>query len=163
MDSTQRDRFELLSAYLDGEVTASERKQVQHWLDNDPKTKQLYGRLLKLRHGIHYMPVPNQESPSQDLPEQVFRRINQRRRQKAALWGGGAIAALLVGAVSGILPVNRSFVPNMAQSSGGDAGSETLMVALNSPAIEIPKAPIAEDMSFPSSTVNTLNSEQGEF
>jgi anti-sigma factor RsiW len=29
------ERFELLSAYLDGEVTASERKQVEAWLATD--------------------------------------------------------------------------------------------------------------------------------
>ena len=30
----KRDRFELISAYLDGEVTAAERKQVEEWLVN---------------------------------------------------------------------------------------------------------------------------------
>uniref|UniRef100_A0ACD5GTL5 Anti-sigma factor family protein n=1 Tax=Desertifilum tharense IPPAS B-1220 TaxID=1781255 RepID=A0ACD5GTL5_9CYAN len=36
LDMLKRDRFELLSAYLDGEVTASERQQVENWLDTDP-------------------------------------------------------------------------------------------------------------------------------
>jgi len=31
MDMLKRDRFELLSAYLDGEVTAAQRQQVEDW------------------------------------------------------------------------------------------------------------------------------------
>ena len=30
-------RYQLLSAYLDGEVTVDERRQVQEWLDSDVK------------------------------------------------------------------------------------------------------------------------------
>jgi hypothetical protein len=36
------DRFELLSAYIDGEVTAAERKQVEEWLATDPTVQQLH-------------------------------------------------------------------------------------------------------------------------
>jgi len=43
MDMLKRDRFELLSAYLDGEVTAAQRQQVEDWLGNDPEV-QLYAR-----------------------------------------------------------------------------------------------------------------------
>jgi len=35
MDMEKRDCFELLSAYLDGEVTATERRQVEEWLSTD--------------------------------------------------------------------------------------------------------------------------------
>jgi hypothetical protein len=45
MDMVKRDRFELLSAYLDGEVTATERKQVEEWLANDASVQCLYARL----------------------------------------------------------------------------------------------------------------------
>lgn len=31
-----RDRFELLSAYIDHEVTADERRQVEAWINEDP-------------------------------------------------------------------------------------------------------------------------------
>lgn len=36
-DMEKRDRFELLSAYLDGEVSATERKQVEDWLQPTPR------------------------------------------------------------------------------------------------------------------------------
>ena len=38
----QRDRFELLSAYIDGEVTAAERGQIEQWLTTDPEVQCLY-------------------------------------------------------------------------------------------------------------------------
>lgn len=51
IDMVKRDRFELLSAYLDGELTAAERRQVEELLANDQAVKCLYVRLLKLRQG----------------------------------------------------------------------------------------------------------------
>ena len=41
MRMMKRDGYELLSAYLDGEVTAAERKQVEEWLANDPTVQSL--------------------------------------------------------------------------------------------------------------------------
>ncbi|MGB3136401.1 MAG: zf-HC2 domain-containing protein, partial [Nodosilinea sp.] len=35
LDATKRDRFELLSAYLDGEVTPEERQQVLFWIQHE--------------------------------------------------------------------------------------------------------------------------------
>ncbi|MGD1950275.1 MAG: anti-sigma factor family protein [Leptolyngbyaceae cyanobacterium] len=53
-------RFELLSAYVDDEVTAEERKLVAQWLTDDPVTQQMYQRLLMLRQAIRIAPVPAQ-------------------------------------------------------------------------------------------------------
>ncbi|MEM9769414.1 MAG: zf-HC2 domain-containing protein, partial [Cyanobacteria bacterium P01_D01_bin.71] len=52
LDATKRDRFELLSAYLDGEVSPDERRLVATWLDKDPEAQCLYRRLLQLRQGF---------------------------------------------------------------------------------------------------------------
>lgn len=137
----KRDRFELLSAYLDGEVTAAERRQVEDWLANDPEIKRLYARLLKLRQGLRTMPVPQEEQPVERTVEQVFARLN-RRSKMAVVWGGAAIAALFVGALSGVLPSRQSF--QIAESPEPVAApSEPLMVALNTPVVEIPKAAVA--------------------
>ena len=59
-------RFELLSAYVDNEVTAEERKLVAQWLMDDPATQQMYKRLLMLRQAIRTAPVPAQ--PSLQVP-----------------------------------------------------------------------------------------------
>ena len=149
MDMVKRDRFELLSAYLDGEVTATERRQVEEWLANDASVQCLYARLLKLRQGLRTLPVPTQQSPEVAV-EQVFTRLRRRSRLN---WmaGGAAVAACVIGAVSGLVPIG-SRVPQLAQrpqtepiqtSSASIIPPSPLMVGLNNPVIEIPKAAVA--------------------
>jgi anti-sigma factor RsiW len=79
MDSQQRDRFELLSAFIDGEVTAAERRQVQELLATDPQMQRLHSRLIKLRQGVQKLPVPAPESTAQETAQQVFSKIDRRR------------------------------------------------------------------------------------
>jgi len=140
MDMLKRDRFELLSAYLDGEVTATERRQVEEWLANDPEIKRLYARLLQLRQGLRTMPVPAAEQPVEQTVQQVYQRLHRRSR-RAMVLGGSAIAALFIGALSGVIPSLESF--QIAKSPEATTPVEPLMVALNTPVVEIPKAPIA--------------------
>ncbi|MGF1478064.1 MAG: anti-sigma factor family protein [Cyanophyceae cyanobacterium] len=135
MDNSERDRFELLSAYLDGEVTPAERRQVQQWLDNDPSMQQLYARLLRLRQGIQHLPCPDVQQPSKQLTEAVFQQIDRQRNRRRALWGGG-IAALVIGALSGLLAERP--LPRFAQAP--ESSSEQLVIALNKPAVAIPAA-----------------------
>lgn len=134
MDMLKRDRFELLSAYLDGEVTAAERREVETWLEHDPETQRLYQRLLNLRQGIGTLPVPTQEPVEQTI-QQVYQRIHRRSQRRTLAWGGSAIAAVFVGAIA-TLP--NSPIAQIARLSK----IEPLMVALNDPVVEIPKAMI---------------------
>ncbi len=143
MDSLQRDRFELLSAFIDGEVTAAERKQVQHLLATDPQMQQLHARLMMLRQGLQKLPVPALQTNSQDTAKQVFARIDRRRIRKSIAWGGAAIAAVFVGSLSGIFPGSQPLGNNYAQTPGQEAAPEPLKIALNRPIIEISKAPVA--------------------
>ncbi|MGJ5629706.1 anti-sigma factor family protein [Nostoc sp. CALU 1950] len=150
MDMVKRDRFELLSAYLDGEVTATERKQVEQWLANDASVQCLYARLLKLRQGLRTLPVPAaQESPEATV-QKVLTRLHRRSRLNWML-GGAAVAACVIGAVSSLVP-GASRVPQLAQrpqtepiqtSSASIVPPSPLMVGLNNPVIEIPKAAVA--------------------
>lgn len=146
IDMMKRDRFELLSAYLDGEVTAAERRQVEKWLADDPTVQRLYARLLKLRQSLRTLPVPQPHSPVETV-EQVLARL--RRRTKLVWVGGGAaMAACVIGAVSGLQLGGESRMPHqMARQSiqkiqptpSPDVASP-LMVAINNPVIPIPKA-----------------------
>ena len=140
----ERDRFELLSAYLDGEVTAAERRQVQEWLDNDRQTQRLYTRLLQLRQEIQNLPLPREQQSAQQLADQVFESIDRHQRwQRALVWGGGTIAALFIGVVSGLLPGTDIFAPvNQFASQEPPPDGESLMIALNHPVIDIPPAAI---------------------
>lgn len=146
LDNLKRDRFELLSAYLDGEVTADERRQVEVWLATDAKVQRLYTRLLRLRQSFRSMPVPPSEQSAEQIAERVVARL-ERRPKRALLWGGMAVAAMFVSAIAGNLP--REFVPSVArapeteQMTPGAISSEGLMIALDRPVIQIPKAAVS--------------------
>lgn len=130
-----RDRFELLSAYLDGEVTAAERRQVEEWLTNDPTTKRLYSRLLMMQQSFQAMPVPAAEQSAQELATKVLQRV-ERKPKKTWMVGGGAIAALLIAMVSGVGGGRQLFAPQFARSPV-PAESDGLIMALNEPLVEI--------------------------
>lgn len=130
-----RDRFELLSAYLDGEVTAAERRQVDEWLANDPVTKRLYLRILSMQQSFQSMPVPKSEQSAQELAAKVLQRV-ERKPKRVMVWGGCAIAALLVAVVSGVAGGRQLFAPQFAQSPV-NSDSDGLVVALNEPVVEI--------------------------
>lgn len=61
-------RFELLSAYLDNEVTPQERQLVSQWLMEDPNTLQMYRRLLILRQAIRTAPVTPSVTRTLEIP-----------------------------------------------------------------------------------------------
>ncbi|HSF75214.1 MAG TPA: zf-HC2 domain-containing protein [Microcoleus sp.] len=130
-----RDRFELLSAYLDGEVTATERRQVEEWLTNDPTTKRLYSRLLMMQQSFQAMPVPAAQQSAEELATKVLQRVERKPKQTWIL-GGGAIAALLVAVVSGVGGGRQLFAPQFARSPV-PAESDGLIVALNEPLVEM--------------------------
>jgi ferric-dicitrate binding protein FerR (iron transport regulator) len=161
MNMEKRDCFELLSAYLDGEVTASERRQVEEWLSTDASIKCLYKRLLNLRQGLHNIPIPASNQSSETTIEQVLTRVN-RRYQLGWMFGGAALAACILGAVSGLFPGNSFRMLEMAQTqpvelvpmaTQPEAGDSPLMVALNKSVIEIPKTAIAPNQK----SVDKLN------
>ncbi|MEH2350918.1 MAG: zf-HC2 domain-containing protein [Nostoc sp.] len=151
MDIVKRDRFELLSAYLDGEVTASERRQVEEWLANDASVQCLYARLLKLRQGLRTLPVPTAQESTEATVQQVLTRLRRRSRFNW-LAGSAAVAACVIGAVSS-LGSGGSSLPQLAQrpekeplqtsSAASIIPPSPLMVGLNNPVIEIPKAAVA--------------------
>jgi len=163
----KRDRFELLSAYLDGEVTASERKQVEEWLETDPVVQRLYARLLQLRQGIQAMPVPAPTESVEKTVEKVLQRVDRRPKLSLVFGGAAVAAAVVVGAIASLLSGDNSFSPQFAESpntSGSveqaqlpnaaqpNVSSEALMIALDQPVVQIPKAPV----SVPSESLDTL-------
>jgi predicted anti-sigma-YlaC factor YlaD len=141
--NTQYTRFELLSAYLDGEVTPAERKQVQEWLDTDPQTQKLYTRLLRLRQEIDNIPIAPVASPSTQLSDQVFDRLDrQSRKKRIVVISGAAIATVVIGAISSLFFGNKSPIFQVAENPliPIEKDSEPLQIALNHPIIEIPAA-----------------------
>lgn len=131
--------FELLSAYLDGEVTAQQRQEVQELLANDPEIQSLYKRLLYLRDEFQNLPTPQPQYTPQQLSSKVFAKVDQEnRRRKTYLWGGGAIAAVVVATIGGVLNGNRTPLLQMANQDNLHNKEENLVIALNEPVISIP-------------------------
>ncbi len=144
MANLKRDRFELLSAYLDGEVTAAERRQVDDWLVHDPTVQCLYERLIKLRQGMRSTSVPPREVDVEQTVQQVMTRVHHRPRL-VLTWGGAAIAAVFLGILSNHMPMEPhdfgpvAVTPTVAQPNSSSDG-EALMIALDHPIVEIPVA-----------------------
>ncbi|GAB4307935.1 anti-sigma factor family protein [Cyanobacterium aponinum] len=131
--------FELLSAYLDGEVTAQQREEVQDLLANDPEIQSLYRRLLYLRDEFQNLPTPQPEYSPQELSSTVFAKVDQEnRRCKTYVWGGGAIAAVILATLGGILNGNRTLLLQMANRDSQLNSDENLVIALNEPVIALP-------------------------
>lgn len=138
------EKFVLLSAYIDGEVTPSERRQVQQWLDTDPQFKQQYLQQLRLHQGMNRVPIPKESPSHQLIAKSVFQEIDQQNQQKRRWVGGGILLAAILGAITSNVLVKPSLTPQYSnlegqpqQSSMGDS-SEGLVIALNQPIVELP-------------------------
>ena len=130
------ERFELLSAYLDGEVTPTERQQVEAWLANDLAFQHQYRQMQQMQHAFPRMTVPSSQS-AEALSAGVFAKLDRQRNRKLAWIGGGAIAATLVAALAGLggLFGDNSQLQYAANKANIPA---PMMVALNDPILAIP-------------------------
>lgn len=128
-ETMTQERFELVSAYLDGEVTPSQRREVEKLLATDTVTKHLYYRLLQLRLDFQRMPMPPTTESVEVTVDKVFEKIDRRSKRTFVL-AGGAIAAICVAIVSGIVSATRSPMTQIAEA-------ETVHIALNEPVMEI--------------------------
>lgn len=131
------ERFELLSAYLDGEVTASERQQVEAWLATDRAFQQQYRQMQNIHVAFPRMTVPSSQS-TEALAEAVFGRIDRHRNRKFFWIGGGAIAATLLAAVTGLGGLFGDRSPQLQFAANKANTPAPLMVALNDPILAMP-------------------------
>jgi len=137
------DNFELVSAYLDGELSPAEKNQVQSWIDTDPELKAVYTRMLTLQSQMQNLEVPPSSIGVEEITNRVFQSLDRRRRQRRLMLGGGAIAATLVATLTALIPGIGGSNLQMAQSPEkveSKADMVMLAVALNKPAINIPKS-----------------------
>lgn len=96
------ERFEQLSAYLDGELSSQEARQVEDWLASDPQARQLYSQLAALQAGLANLKAPTLNSTQTELLiSRVFAELDRRpmldlgwRRRKGTPWGRVAAAVV---------------------------------------------------------------------
>ena len=139
-ESLPIDCFELLSAYIDGELSPNQRTQVQRLLDRRPEIKSLYIQLLTLQGQMQSSIAPPSNKSVAEITAGVFQSIEQRRRQRRLIWGGSVIAASVLAGITGLIP---GFTPGLRMAeipARGGSQSVMLAVAVNKPAINIPKA-----------------------
>jgi anti-sigma factor RsiW len=148
-----RDRFELLSAYIDHEVTADERRQVEAWIAEDPAFAKMHHRMTKLQFGFQQLPAPAPAEHVDVTIAQVLKKVDRPRPNWQVLTGmGGAIAAAVTVAVLSNLP-KPGFSPEMVavQSSTTSAGQvqmpspSTLMISLDEPIYVASKGVVADE------------------
>jgi anti-sigma factor RsiW len=153
------DSFELLSAYLDGELSPRERHQVQTWIDQDPQMKALYTKLLALQSQIQNLEAPPNQRTVGEITEQVFQSLDRRRNRRRLVLGGSAIAvsclATIIGLIFGIMSPGLK-VAQSPSSRENLSDSVMLAVALNKPAINIPKSVNGYNSQQPPSLKNQI-------
>src|SRR3954469_17395169 len=71
---------ELLSAYLDDELSADERAAVEARLATDPAAQQLLHELRSVSQSVQALPT---ETPSRDLSEEIIRRAREAKPANA--------------------------------------------------------------------------------
>ena len=128
--------WEVLSAYVDGEVTASERQQVEQRLLNDCEYRQVYWSILHLQDGLAHLAAPHVHTQSSvtadDVADAVMNRLErspitglvspQWARQCAKVAAG---VALLVTAGGFLWRINHPH--------------PQLVISVDEPPLEIPK------------------------
>jgi anti-sigma factor RsiW len=148
---SSNERFELLSAYMDGEVTAEERRLVESWLAEEPKVQQMHQRLLALKDGFSTMPTVEPARPIAQTIDQVFEKVERRSRLRLLVGGSIAAAAAIVATVMGINTVGSGSLQfatqtaNRTQTRVSPAPVEEKMtagylVSLEEPVITISKS-----------------------
>jgi anti-sigma-K factor RskA len=156
----EMEKFELLSAYLDGEVTADERKQVEVLLQEDTAFRTMHQRLRSTQQSFSHLPVLEQEIGLDAFADGVFAKVEQGRKRNFLKIGGGVVAAALMAVGGTIAATWDSFenpLPQLAKLSLPTSVPNSLeivpnpaplMVALNKPLVEIkvlPKADAGDD------------------
>ena len=146
------DNFELISAYLDGELSPAEKTQVQSWIDLDPELKAVYTRMLTLQSQMRNLEIPSENRSVEEITNNVFQSLDRRRRRRQLLLWGSAIAASAVAGIAGIIPGINDYGLKMARSPNALENQPDvvmLAVAVNKPAVNIPKSVNNYDLKQP--------------
>jgi len=133
-DSPEK-RFELLSAYVDHEVTNAEKFQVEEWLAKDPNYYKQYQQLLKIKRLLVDLPIPTSQKHGCQVAR-VMAKIEQRSQRRLA-WGG-AIAAIIISTIGSVLAINASNKWQVANQT--ENTEEQLILAMEKPIIPIPQS-----------------------
>jgi anti-sigma factor RsiW len=147
--TTPDERFELLSAYIDGEVTETEEQLVEQWLSDDVDFRRLYHQQINLRQSLIDLPVPvaansSAKKETEVMIDRVFAEIDKRsQRRKWKLAGIGISVAAVIGVFGSLFTFNSSpqFSP-VANSvkAPTSVAEEPVLIAMEEPLVPLPKS-----------------------
>lgn len=147
--TTPDERFELLSAYIDCEVTEAEEQLVEQWLSDDVDFRRLYHQQINLRQSLIDLPVPlaansSAKKETEVIIDRVFAEIDKRsQRRKWKLAGIGISVAAVIGVFGSLFTFNSSpqFSP-VANSvkSPAPVAEEPVLIAMEEPLVPLPKS-----------------------
>jgi hypothetical protein len=125
-------QFELLSAYLDGEVNHAEKQQVETWLDCDPSFYHLYECQLQIRQTLLDLPVPACASSNTELLiDQVMAKLSQQQKRRNYAFAGLAAIASLFSVLGSLFVFN----PASMEWNTADNSDENLVLAMEHPIV----------------------------
>lgn len=152
--------YELLSARLDGALSAEDEARVQAHLDACPDCRRLYEAMASIEEKTAELAVPAPDG----LKRGVMYRIRQesgKQKKKRGYWGAGtgfgliaAVLVLLVG--TGVIRLPRP--QTAAKASAGGA-----TVSHPSPSAEKPAQPAEETLAFALPQADGSDSSTGYF
>lgn len=152
--------YELLSARLDGALSAEDEARLQAHLDACPDCRRLYEAMASIEKKTAELAVPAPEG----LKRGVMYRIRQesgKQKKKRGYWGAGtgfgliaAVLVLLVG--TGVIRLPRP--QTAAKASAGGA-----TVSHSSPSAEKPAQPAEETLAFALPQADGSDSSTGYF
>jgi anti-sigma factor RsiW len=144
-----QERFELLSAYIDGEVSDTEEQLVETWLADDADFRRLYQQQLKLGQLLIDLPVPlaansSIKAETEVMIDRVWAEIDKRsQRRKWKLAGLGVSIAAIVGIFGSMFTFNSSpqFSPVSNSIKAPTAVTEEpVLIAMEEPLVPLPKS-----------------------
>lgn len=143
------ERFQLLSAYIDGEVSEAEEQLVETWLSDDPNFRLIYQKQLKLRQLLIDLPAPIPVNSSARIEtdrmvNRVMAEIERRsQRRKWKLAGLGISVAAIVGVFGSMFTFNSSPQFSPVANSVKPAAvvkEEPILIAMEEPLVPLPKS-----------------------
>ncbi|BDA39915.1 hypothetical protein CPARK_000075500 [cyanobacterium endosymbiont of Braarudosphaera bigelowii] len=125
-------RFELLSAYIDGEVTSKESRMIKYWLDTDPNFNKSYKALLRIKRETFIISTPVSIKSKSAFSQDIFDKIDRQQRKKFNTILGSLGTMVMI--FSGIWLQDGFIFHHYVQKNENQA----LTIALNRPVLEIP-------------------------
>ena len=136
------DYFELLSAYLDGELTSDENQKVEQWLSQDLQAQKTYKYLSQLRYHLQKASAPVSSFSTDQLTEQVISESQQQTWQEVKLWAKRILLVVFVAATSGAFAWRASPSFRLAESQPSETSPASgLMISVDQPILDIPTYP----------------------